>query len=134
MRIWIQIPVLAMLLASCAQTSPNTSPYVKTENVSCSVELQGCTGARGACVYMGVPVDGGVCDAKCQQRLVGRLQRSGITVIKAAAPAEPKGCVGYREDLGGTAQGARCLAHAIGYTYSADSCRRAGWPYSIHLK
>jgi len=47
------------------------------------------------------------------------------------ATSDPGGCVDYREDIGGTAEGAQCLALLTGYKFHHGDCKTDGWPYSV---
>ena len=103
-------------------------------SLSCAVELQDCKGEKGACVSLRYPDNTATCDSQCQLQVMRRLQRTGATVLynpHSPARSEPRGCVGFREDLGGNARGAHCLAKALGYRFDGETCNRDGWPYSV---
>jgi hypothetical protein len=64
--------------------------------------------------------------------LTGRVGKSTATL-----PPEGSGCVGFREDAGGTEEGAQCLVEILGENYRVaypgenTFCRMDGYPYDI---
>ena len=124
----VRLSILTALLGSA------TASAAQRPSASCSVELQDCKGAHGACVSLRFPDKGATCNSKCQLRAMRALQRAGATVLydpNMPSSAEPKGCVGFRQDLGGNARGAHCLAKALGYKFDGESCNKDGWPYTV---
>lgn len=80
------------------------------------------------------PPKGGDCK-DCLAALTGKLQAwAGFDVAPRAyimSDYRP-GCVAYRQDIFGTAEGAKCLAAFLGSGYSPDqSCQADGFPYTI---
>ena len=64
-----------------------------------------------------------------------RLSREGVYVkfSEDGAPwGRTPGCVGFREDLGGTEAGARRLVEFLGQSYRLGPCNGSGFPYSIY--
>ena len=50
----------------------------------------------------------------------------------AANKSYRAGCVGYREDIFGTRDGAQCVVDLLGPNYTlSDSCRASGFPYNV---
>jgi hypothetical protein len=78
------------------------------------------------------------CQGDCATELAQSLRKMGIAVLEGG-PAWPdiKGCVGYREDIGGTLEGAQCLQALLGSRYQLHdpaqnrSCVADGYPYTV---
>jgi hypothetical protein len=71
----------------------------------------------------------------CRAELTSKLQSwAGFDVAsRGYSPSGFKpGCVAYRQDIYGSAEGAKCIAGFLGSGYSADqSCGVDGFPYTI---
>jgi hypothetical protein len=63
---------------------------------------------------------------------VRKGNRNETTAFTISYLKQHLGCVGYREDLSGTRQGAECLAELLGEGYRVGSCNGAGFPYSVY--
>ena len=110
-------------------TIPSSSHAGEVKN--CKAELRGCVGAKGACVWLGIPKES-TCDKACQIGIMRRIQNKfPVGVISIPSPKEPRGCVGFRSDLNGTEKGAMCLAEQLGYRFDPIGCNVAGWPYNV---
>ena len=98
---------------------------------NCKAEFRKCTGARGACVWLGIPKES-ACDKACQIGIMRKIQsKFPVGVISLPSPKEPRGCVGFRSDINGTEKGAMCLAEQLGYRFDPVGCNVAGWPYNV---
>jgi hypothetical protein len=80
------------------------------------------------------PPKGGDCK-DCLAELTGKLRAwAGFEVVPRGyftSDYKP-GCVAYRQDIFGTAEGAKCVAAFLGSGYSPDqSCQADGFPYTI---
>jgi hypothetical protein len=92
----------------------------------------------GICVSLRIP-DGSACQGSCAEAVANTLRAEGITVIGPSGNLGPlaPGCVGFRPDIGGTLEGAQCLADLLGPDYQVEdpssgrSCRTDGFPYNV---
>jgi hypothetical protein len=102
---------------------------------SCSKEMEVCRFWQNGCVSMGAPQGTSTCDMDCQAKVLAKLSAvDGIKVYSHARSApSPLDCVGFREDLGGTQAGAKCLAKVLGYEYRAVGCNEDGFPYNVRV-
>lgn len=73
----------------------------------------------------------GACAEAVRDRLAGEGINAGHGVIDSGAPG-PSGCVGFRPDLGGSEEGARCLAGLLGPSYQVGRCTSDGFPYNVY--
>lgn len=80
------------------------------------------------------PPKGGEC-RECLTELTGKLKAwAGFDVVPRSYMTSdyPPGCVAYRQDIFGTAEGAKCVAAFLGSGYRPDqSCQADGFPYTI---
>lgn len=117
--------VLMLIAAASKAAQPD-------EEVSCASAVAGCRKIGGACVMLRFTHENS-CDAHCQRGVKKKIRRAGVSVLHEArrATSDPGGCVDYREDLGGTVEGAQCLALLTGYKFHHGDCKNDGWPYSV---
>ena len=118
--------LLVLMLSACASQGPTDA------SVSCAAAVAGCKKIYGTCVMLRFPRDA-TCDAACQLDVKKKIKDAGVSVWHEAKRPTPerKGCVGYREDIGGTVQGAQCLALLTGYELRSEECNHNGWAYSV---
>lgn len=85
----------------------------------------------------------GTCQGECAEAVAESLRAEGIAVLGPSAnlPAGfPLACVGFRPDIGGTAEGAQCLVDFLGPPYRLEdpieniNCRVDGFPYNVYLE
>lgn len=77
------------------------------------------------------------CKVYCAADVTRKLKRAGINAFKDNTPDSlgRPACVGARLDLGGTEEGARCLATFLGPSYKADGCNNSdGFPYNVRVE
>jgi hypothetical protein len=120
--------LLAIFLSSCALHKDKDSVLESKLTQICKEQ---------SCISMQIPSGSKNCDTNCAAELVAKLNQHGFTVncaISIPAPASPRGCVGYRADLGGTEEGARYIAKILNYDYPVEGCNAAGWPYDVRTK
>ena len=56
----------------------------------------------------------------------------GVDILVSHSPLGFKpGCVGYRHDIYGTAEGAKCIADFLGSGFNVGQCIADGFPYTI---
>lgn len=91
------------------------------------------------CIYIRYINNASMCQGNCAEGVNLTLRNLGLRVEERrwwsmdAASGAPA-CVGYRPDLGGTIEGAKCLARVLGPEYSVGSCDSDGFPYNVRLK
>ena len=108
-----------------------TSSSHAGEFKNCKAEFRKCTGIKGYCVWVGVPLESN-CDKKCQIKIMRDIQNKfGVGILSTETSREQTGCVGFRQDLNGTEKGAVCLATLLGYRFDPVGCNRSGWPYNV---
>lgn len=101
---------------------------------SCSKELGACLKEERGCVMMGIPQGAATCDVDCQAQVLKKLYLAGISAtFHTGAPSGPLGCVGYRTDLGGTKEGAQCIARMLDYKLYPVGCNEDGFPYNVRV-
>lgn len=108
----------------------------KTTDIECFKPFTECRNRIGPCVSMNF--DATTCDGDCQAKVLEKLYEAGILPTTRTSPTLPLSCVGYRKDIDGTEEGAKCIAkllgyefHAEGYGYLGGGCNVDGYPYSI---
>lgn len=116
-----------LALAACASQGTASDAAL-----SCKQAISGCKEIGGACVMLRYSQDA-KCDESCQQDVMKKIRASGISVLHVAnrETSDRGGCVDYRNDIGGNARGAQCLAQLTGYEFRPGECRSDGWAYSI---
>jgi hypothetical protein len=85
---------------------------------------------------------GGTCQGECAESTADSLRAEGITVLGPSGNLPegfPPACVGFRPDLGGTAEGAQCLVDFLGPPYQLEdlkegNCTVDGFPYNVYLE
>ena len=117
--------LLTIFVCVCQAAQPD-------KELSCAPAIAGCKKIGGACVMLRFTYNGS-CDAHCQRDVKKKIKRAGVSVLHEAkrATSDPGACVDYREDIGGTAEGAQCLASITGYEFHHGNCKTDGWPYSV---
>jgi hypothetical protein len=132
-RISIARPMLVSL-AAFLLAAVSVHAHAQEGNTSrghCEAEFRKCDRLGGACVWLGIPLDVD-CDRGCQIRLMTKIQQQvGTGVRSSASKVGVHGCVGFRTDLDGTADGAMCLAKHLGYRYDPVGCNVSGWAYNV---
>jgi len=76
------------------------------------------------------------CD-ECVKNLADVISsKTGVPVTPDLSGYGAPGCIGYREDIGGSLKGAQCLAALLGEHYHVDrqECSADGFPYPIKLR
>lgn len=107
------------------------SPY-------CAELLKECGGRPygETCIYVRYVNNASRCQGYCAQRVNWNLKNLGFDVPIGRrmdmAPG-PEACVGYRPNLGGTIEGAQCLARILGPQYRVGACHQDGFPYNVRL-
>ncbi|MCP4406927.1 MAG: PASTA domain-containing protein [Gammaproteobacteria bacterium] len=108
-------------------------------SVSCRNLLVGetCGTSTFKCVSLRIG-DGSTCGENCAQKVSTLLTREGINFGGrfSGGTSNSPACVGWREDIGGTRDGAVCLQSLLGSPYQVENrvttfCRSDGFPYSI---
>jgi hypothetical protein len=103
---------------------------------------QNCGTSSISCISLRIPV-GGTCQGECAESTADSLRAEGITVLGPSGnlPEQfPPACVGFRPDIGGTAEGAQCLVDFLGPPYQledlqeGENCRVDGFPYNVYLE
>lgn len=126
-------PMLASL-AAILLVAVSVQARAQDANMSpghCKAEFRKCDRLDGACVWLGIPLDLD-CDRNCQIALMAKIQQKvGTGVVSTASKKGVRGCVGFRTDLDGTADGAMCLARHLGYEYDPEGCNVSGWAYNV---
>ena len=120
---------VVLFVTGCASDAP---PHTRAF-ANCVKEVAGCQLINGACVVLTYP-DKATCDSQCRVEVLKQIQSTGVSATYVRDPPglpEPNGCVGFRTDLGGTAQGAQCLARALGYRFDPNGCNANGWAFSV---
>lgn len=104
-------------------------------NGVCTKELTSCINGKFGCVSVGVPDGINTCDIHCQAKVFEKLNAAGISVLSTHPSIKTEiGCVGYRKDLGGTEDGAKCIAKILGYEFHSWGCNADGWPYNVRVR
>ena len=119
--------LLTLMLTACASHEPQSD-----STFSCAPAVAGCKKIGGACAMLRF-TQNGVCDASCQNAVKKKIRSAGVSILHETKRPTPDkaGCVDYREDIGGTAEGAQCLALLTGYEFHHGDCKTDGWAYSI---
>lgn len=121
--------VIFQLLFGCATSLESVAA------IDCSSSVGRCLERKQACVNMGIPSNISTCDIDCQAKVLSNLYSAGVTAdFHTGAPSSTVGCVGYRADLGGTKQGAQCIANVLGYEFRDSGCNEDGWPYNVRVR
>ena len=86
-------------------------------------------------VGAGLPKREPECDDMCVQKIEKSLLKNHISYLRPSrgASVDHTNCIGFREDLGGTYVGAKCLVSLLGDGFKVGNCKGDGWPYSINL-
>jgi len=94
-----------------------------------------CVSVRYVDPYPGYQGDISSCQGTCASGVRDRLASQGLAAtegdIGGGAPG-PSACVGFRPDLGGTAEGAQRLAQFLGPPYRVGPCSGDGFPYIVY--
>lgn len=125
------VPVCVLLMVSaCASLQRHGAAAI-----DCSQVLGACAGAGKVCVSVGIPAGASSCDVDCQAQVLRKLYAAGVsTMFHTGALRYSQGCIGYREDLGGTKEGAQCIARVLGYELHSFDCNEDGWPYNVRVQ
>lgn len=76
-------------------------------------------------------VDPSACNRDCQMKVIEKLYSVGVSAAVRTSPMNRYSCVGYRKDISGTEEGAKCMAKLLGYQYDPSGCNTDGSPYSV---
>lgn len=108
----------------------------KTTDTECLKPFTECRNRKGPCVSLNF--DATKCDRDCQAKVLEKLYEAGILPITRTSSTLPLSCVGYRKDIDGTEEGAKCIAKLLGYEFHAEGygfpvwgCNVDGYPYSV---
>lgn len=112
--------------------------FAQSEKTSgeCSKEMMSSIDSKYGCVSVGVPLGSTTCDMRCQTEVVSKLFTAGVSVRFSAhfSLKNEVGCVGFRQDLGGTEGGAKCIAKILGYEFHSSGCNGDGYPYNVRVR
>jgi hypothetical protein len=97
--------------------------------IECSKELTACRKLQGNCISM--TVDPSTCNRDCQMKVIEKLYSVGVSAALRTYPMDHYSCVGYRRDISGTEEGAKCIAKLLGYEYDPHGCNTDGRPYNV---
>lgn len=101
----------------------------ETTDIECANKLTACRNWDGSCVSMTVDVS--TCGRACQAEVLEKLYSVGVSADIHTYPRDHYSCVGYRKDISGTEEGAKCIAKLLGYEYDPSGCNTDGHPYNV---
>ena len=110
--------------------SGTLTEYCRSVLVNCNGRPQG-----KVCVRIRISKDS-TCKGLCADNITKLLQDEGIAARSRGGGEihDPPACVGARTDIGGTAEGAECLAKFLGPAYKVGQCTSDGYPYNVRLE
>lgn len=110
----------------------------KTTDVECLKPFTECRNRNGPCISLNY--DTSTCGKDCQTKVLEKLYGAGILPTIRTSATVPLSCVGYRKDIDGTQEGAKCIAKLLGYEFRAEGygnpvwgCNVDGYPYSAWI-
>jgi len=112
--------------------------FKETKNtaIECSKLLTKCRNLKGRCVSL--IYDATTCHGACQAKVLVTLYEAGIVPTVRTSLTFPLSCVGYRKDIDGTEEGAKCIAQLLGFEFRPEGygfpvwgCNVDAYPYSV---
>lgn len=102
----------------------------------CAREMMSCNGIKDGCVSLRIDFDmPPKINDKYNLALYEKLQAAAIPFsnIGHSPPAAPFNCVGYRRELNGTEEGAKCIARLLGLEFRSEGCNVEDKPYTVKI-
>jgi len=127
---------MTQLLALFVTPATSEPPVELSEK--CKKILASCNdhpGMNEVCVSVRTAA-GSRCRGYCTQTVTNKLKTAGISAKTHLHDGLGRAaCVGARLNLGGTEEGARCLASFLGPSYQTNDCNDTdGFPYNVRVE
>ncbi len=106
----------------------------------CDKILKDCGGHMAQeCVHLRIVDRQSTCQGNCAENLSQQIASLGYSIQNRRwwsmnGASGPAACIGYRTDIGGTYEGAMCLARILGPPYQVGSCNADGFPYTVKIQ